>query len=64
MKHAIPPATALVLFAAALALAPLPLTAQPSGADDADKAFTFHEIRDGVYHAVGTGALAVGCNGA
>lgn len=28
------------------------------------KAFEFREIRDGIYHAVGTGAEAVGCNGA
>lgn len=57
MKHAISLATALVLLT-------LPLAAQPPAADAEGKAFAFHKIRDGVYHAVGTGALAVGCNGA
>lgn len=35
----------------------------PPGAVYDDKAFTFHEIKPGIYHAVGTGNLAVGCNG-
>lgn len=36
---------------------------RPPGADYEGRAFEFHEIGDGVYHAVGTGRLAVGCNG-
>lgn len=35
---------------------------RPAGADYTGKAFTFTEVVPGVYHAVGTGALAVGCN--
>jgi glyoxylase-like metal-dependent hydrolase (beta-lactamase superfamily II) len=35
----------------------------PPGADYEGKAFTFQEIKPGIYHAVGTGSLAVGCNG-
>jgi len=34
----------------------------PPGAVWEGDAFAFHEIRDGVYHAVGTGNLTVGCN--
>ena len=40
------------------------LAQAPPGSDYEGQAFTFHKIRDDVYHAVGTGALAVGCNGA
>jgi cyclase len=36
----------------------------PPGSAHEGRAFTFHEIKDGIYHAVGTGNLAVGCNGA
>lgn len=39
-------------------------TAPPPGADYEGQAFTFHKIQEGIYHAVGTGTLAVGCNGA
>jgi glyoxylase-like metal-dependent hydrolase (beta-lactamase superfamily II) len=39
-------------------------TAKPAGANYEGKAFTFHRIQDDVYHAVGTGALTAGCNGA
>ena len=43
-----------------------PLRAQdsgrPPGATYTGKAFTFTEVVPGVFHAVGTGALAVGCN--
>ncbi len=35
---------------------------RPVGATYTGKAFTFNEVVPGVYHAVGTGALAVGCN--
>ena len=37
-------------------------TARPVGASYTGKAFTFNEVVPGVYHAVGTGALSVGCN--
>lgn len=51
---------------AGLLLFSSPLIAQepPPGADYDGQAFTFHEVVDGIYHAVGTGGLAVGCNGA
>lgn len=35
---------------------------RPPGSTYAGKAFTFKEVAPGVYHAIGTGALAVGCN--
>ncbi|MGE0815870.1 MAG: MBL fold metallo-hydrolase [Vicinamibacterales bacterium] len=35
---------------------------RPPGSTYTGKAFTFTEVAPGVYHAVGTGALAVGCN--
>jgi cyclase len=38
--------------------------APPPGADYTGKAFTFVKITDDVYHAVGTSAMTVGCNGA
>lgn len=38
--------------------------APPPGSTYPGEAFTFHKIQDGIYHAVGTGNLAVGCNGA
>lgn len=37
---------------------------RPPGADYTGKAFNFVEIAGGIYHAVGTSALTVGCNGA
>lgn len=54
-------------MAAHLALRPAPLPAQssasaPPGAEHTGAAFTFVPIVDGVYHAVGTGTLAVGSN--
>ncbi len=36
--------------------------APPPGAAWDGEAFTFHKIRDDIYHAVGTGNLTVGCN--
>jgi glyoxylase-like metal-dependent hydrolase (beta-lactamase superfamily II) len=36
----------------------------PPGSEYEGQAFEFTQIRDGIYHARGTGALAVGCNGA
>lgn len=66
-------ASAFALFVLALDLgcrsqAPPPAaesteSSPPPGAVYDEKAFTFHEIRPGIYHAVGTGNLAVGCNG-
>ena len=35
---------------------------KPPGADFSGAAFRFNKIHDGLYHAVGTGALSVGCN--
>jgi cyclase len=35
---------------------------KPPGADYQGQAFTFNRIQDDVYHAVGTGKVAVGCN--
>jgi cyclase len=35
---------------------------RPAGAAYSGKAFEFRQVVPGVYHAVGTGALAVGCN--
>lgn len=39
-----------------------PLPPMPPGAEYDGEAFAFTRIADGVYHAVGTGALAVGAN--
>lgn len=39
-----------------------PLPPAPPGAEYEGKAFAFTQIADGVYHAVGTGAMAVGAN--
>jgi glyoxylase-like metal-dependent hydrolase (beta-lactamase superfamily II) len=40
-----------------------PEQAAPPGAVYEGEAFTFHQIQPGIYHAVGTGNLSVGCNG-
>jgi len=37
-------------------------TERPAGTRFTGQAFTFNEMAPGVYHAVGTGALSVGCN--
>lgn len=37
---------------------------RPPGADYTGRAFNFVKVADDVYHAVGTSALTVGCNGA
>ncbi len=57
--------------AAALAIAPAPLTARqrsnsakPPGTSYQSPAFTFNKIANGVYHAVGTGSLVVMSNAA
>ena len=58
-------ATALILTAVALTQ---PVSSQsparPPGADYTGKAFNFVRITDDVFHAIGTSALTVGCNGA
>ncbi len=52
-----------VLLAAGPPLLPQSASApKPPGATYTGQAFTFHRIQEGVYHAVGTGALVVGCN--
>jgi glyoxylase-like metal-dependent hydrolase (beta-lactamase superfamily II) len=35
---------------------------RPAGAEFKGEAFGFNKIQDGIYHAVGTGAISVGCN--
>ncbi len=35
----------------------------PPGAVWEGEAFTFQQVRDDIYHAVGTGNLTIGCNG-
>jgi cyclase len=37
---------------------------RPPGAEFTGEAFRLNKIQDGIYHAVGTGALSVGCNAA
>lgn len=49
---------------AATADVPAAAMAKPPGSNYEGKAFTFNEIGNGVYHAVGTGNLSVGCNAA
>jgi glyoxylase-like metal-dependent hydrolase (beta-lactamase superfamily II) len=56
--------TLLILGGAALIVA-RPDAAQrpkPPGAEFTGDAFRFTKIQDGIYHAVGTGAISVGCN--
>jgi glyoxylase-like metal-dependent hydrolase (beta-lactamase superfamily II) len=57
----------LIVAAAALSFVARPVAVQrvrPPGADFNGTAFRFNEVRPGIYHAVGTGALSVGCNAA
>jgi glyoxylase-like metal-dependent hydrolase (beta-lactamase superfamily II) len=35
---------------------------KPPGAEFKGDAFRFNKIRDGIYHAIGTGSISVGCN--
>lgn len=53
---------ALFLLAAATLL--WAQSVRPPGAEYKGPAFTFNKIQEGVYHAVGTGVLTVGCNAA
>jgi cyclase len=54
-----------LLFVAAVALGPSShrsvdaQSSQPAGTVHAGKAFRFNKVRDGIYHAIGTGSLAV-----
>ena len=62
--------TSLILIA--VALAPLPslgrVVAQarqaPAGTSHTGKAFRFNKVKEGIYHAIGTGSLAVVGNSA
>ena len=51
-----------VLVSASLGRVSAQDAGRPAGATYTGKAFTFNEVVPGVYHAIGTGALAVGCN--
>ncbi len=52
----------LVLILALTVIAQQAQYTKPPGADYQGQAFTFNRIQDDVYHAVGTGKVAVGCN--
>lgn len=62
------PAVLALLLASGLAVITVQTRAvqrpRPPGAEFSGDAFRFNKIQDGVYHAVGTGALSVGCNAA
>ncbi len=61
------PIQRIVAFSVAAVLgSTLPLAAQvrAPGSEHTPPAFTFHKIRDDLYHAVGTGNMAVGANAA
>jgi glyoxylase-like metal-dependent hydrolase (beta-lactamase superfamily II) len=70
MKRLVPVCVVLLLALAAFVLRPSPVltaaaqTRQPAGIAHAGKAFRFNKVKDGIYHAVGTGALAVVGNSA
>jgi glyoxylase-like metal-dependent hydrolase (beta-lactamase superfamily II) len=58
---------AFLVCAGAALVAARPDAAQrprPPGAEFKGEAFRFNKIQDGIYHAVGTGAMSVGCNAA
>ena len=65
MRRLVPVVVILVLSLAGFALRPpsAPTVAaqsrQPAGTAHTGKAFRFNKVKEGVYHAVGTGALAV-----
>ena len=57
----------LLLTVAVLQPSPVQTLAQaqpPAGTRHTGKAFRFNQVKDGIYHAVGTGALAVVGNSA
>ncbi len=56
-----------LVFVGLVSVLVLPGAAQrpkPPGAEFAGAAFNLNKIQDGVYHAVGTGSISVGCNAA
>jgi len=55
MKRSVLLALTGVIFAAAIAAQ----SRQPAGTAHSGKAFRFNKVKDGIYHAVGTGSLAV-----
>jgi len=55
-------ALAVLAWAVTSATARAQLPTAPPGAEHDGKAFTFTRIAEGVYHAVGTGRMAVGAN--
>jgi cyclase len=55
---------AVTMASARVVAAAVQSTIRPAGATYTGRAFDFRQIAPGVYHAVGTGALAVGCNAA
>ena len=55
-------ATTALAFSGAFTAAAMQPSPRPAGSTYTGKAFDFRQIVPGVYHAVGTGALAVGCN--
>jgi glyoxylase-like metal-dependent hydrolase (beta-lactamase superfamily II) len=60
-------ALATLVIAGALAIFNAPGSAQkpkPPGAEFTGAAFNLNKIQDGIYHAVGTGSISVGCNAA
>jgi cyclase len=70
MRRLVPVVVILVLSLAAFTLHPpaaprvTAQSRQPAGTAHSGKAFRFNKVKDGVYHAVGTGALAVVGNSA
>jgi cyclase len=70
MKRLVPVCVIIVLPLAAFLLQPpsthtvVAQSRQPAGTAHSGKAFRFNKVKEGVYHAVGTGALAVVGNSA
>jgi glyoxylase-like metal-dependent hydrolase (beta-lactamase superfamily II) len=70
MKRLLPVCVILVLALGAFALRPMSThtvvaqSRQPAGTAHTGKAFRFNKVKEGIYHAVGTGALAVVGNSA
>jgi cyclase len=69
MKRLVPVCVILALALVAFLLRPLSThtvaqSRQPAGTTHTGKAFKFNQVKEGIYHAVGTGALAVVGNSA
>ncbi len=70
MKRLVPVCVVLVLALTAYVLQPssthtvVAQSRQPAGTTHTGKAFRFNKVKEGIYHAVGTGALAVVGNSA